>query len=183
MKNKIVMLRDRIQKQTYPQRKNTATILNYLEELVLINAKEVGLVPIDQNDEGYQDIPLPFGSLVSLNVPEEAVSATMMVEKGKTNIIVDPDPDETGSIAALTKERVSKQPTTSIELPATDSSAVLRFKENGSNPSINSGFGLGNQDIFELVGTENLKRFRVIGIQNDGTPVLRIQFYKTAQFG
>ncbi|WP_299243020.1 hypothetical protein [uncultured Aquimarina sp.] len=177
------MLRDRIQKQVYPRRRNTATILNYLEELVLINAKEVGLIPVEQEQKGYQDIPLPFGKLTSLEVPEEAVSATIMVEKGKEDIIIDPDPDETISVATITKIRVSKQPIPVLELPSTDSSAVLRFKENGSNPSINSGFGLGNQDIFELVGTENLKKFRVIGIQNDGIPVLRIQFYKTAQFG
>lgn len=177
------MLRDRIQKQVYPKRRNTATILNYLEELVLINAKEVGLVPIEQCDKGYQDIPLPFGRIVSLDVPEEAVSATMMVEKGKVNIIIDPDPDETVSIAAPTKRRSNRRPIPVVELPSTDSSAVLRFKENGSAPSINSGFGLGNQDIFELAGSENLKKFKVIGIQNNATPVLRVQFYKTAQFG
>lgn len=176
------MLRDRIQKQTYPQRKNTATILNYLEELVLINAKEVGLVPIDQGNRGYQDIPLPFGRVLSLEVPEEAVSATMMIEKGVDNIIVDPDPDETVSIVARSNKKKRTPSIPMLELPITNSSAVLRFKENGSNPSIISGFGLGNQDIFELVGTENLKRFRVIGVQKNGTPVLRIQFYKTAQF-
>ncbi|TPN87114.1 hypothetical protein [Aquimarina algicola] len=176
------MLRDRIQKQTYPQRKNTATILNYLEELVLINAKEVGLVPIDQDNKGYQDIPLPFGRIVSLEVPEEAVSATMMVEQGAVTIITDPDPDETVSIVATSKKRERTLPIPVIELPITNSSAVLRFRENGSSPSINSGFGLANQDIFELVGSENLKIFRVIGVQKNGTPILRIQFYKTAQF-
>ena len=177
------MLRDRIQKQTYPQRRNTATILNYLEELVLINAKEIGLVPIDQDIKGYQDIPLPFGRIVSLEVPEEAVSATMMVEQGAVTIITDPDPDETVSIVATSKKKKrTLLPLPVVELPITNSSVVLRFKENGSSPSINSGFGLANQDIFELVGSENLKKFRVIGVQENGTPVLRIQFYKTAQF-
>ncbi|QKX04121.1 hypothetical protein HN014_04105 [Aquimarina sp. TRL1] len=176
------MLRDRIQKQVYPNRKNTATILNYLEELVLINAKEVGLVPIKQCDKGYQDVPLPFGRVTSLDVPEEAVSATMMVEKGKVNISIDCDPDKTVSIEATTKKSVNRRPIPILELLVTDSSAVVRFKENGSSPSINSGFGLGNQDIFELVGKENLKRFKVIGVQDNGTPILRIQFYKTAQF-
>ncbi|TSE07900.1 hypothetical protein [Aquimarina algiphila] len=176
------MLRDRIQKQTYPKRRNTATILNYLEELVLINAKEVGLVPIDQDNKGYQDIPLPFGRIIPLEVPEEAVSATMMVEQGVVNVITDPDPDETVSIIARSNKKKRTPPIPVLELPITNSSAVLRFKENGSNPNINSGFGLGNQDIFELVGSENLKKFRVIGVQKNGTPILRIQFYKTAQF-
>ncbi len=174
------MLRDRIQKQTYPQRRNSATILNYLEELVLINAKEVGLVPIDQNTNGYQDIPLPFGRIVSLEVPVEAVSATIMVEQGVVEAST--EPNKIVSIVATSRKKKRTPPIPALELPITNSSAVVRFKENGSNPSINSGFGLGNQDIFELVGSENLKKFRVIGIQKNGTPILRIQFYKTAQF-
>ncbi|WP_035085306.1 hypothetical protein [Aquimarina latercula] len=178
------MLRDRIQKQTYPQRRNTATILNYLEELVLINAKEVGLVPIDQNNNGYQDLFLSFGELISLEVPEEAVSATLMVEEGIVTIITDPDPDETESIVATVEVDKSKRSLALNlnELSCTNSSAVIRFKENGSQPSINSGFGLGNGDIFELVGATNLKNFRAIGVQQNATPVIRIQFYKTAQF-
>ena len=179
------MLRDRIQKQVYPQRHNTATILNYLEELVLINAKEVGLVPIDQDQNGYQDVAVPFGEVVSLEVPEGAVSATIMVEQGRTDEDNETDPDESESIIAsisAKKERLISADGVA-QLLQTDSSAVVRFKENGASPSINSGFGLGNQDIFELVGEKNLRKFKVVGIQENATPVLRIQFYKTAQLG
>ena len=194
------MFRDRIQKQVYPQRKNTATILNYLEELLLINAKEVGLVPIDQDNQGYQDIPLPYNEVIFLEVPQEAVSATIMVEQGVVAIDDNSDTDSSESFTTssrsvalkvdsiLEQEDLPKPLDDTIILGedqiviATDSSAVLRFKENGSLPTLSSGFGLGNQDIFELVGTENLNNFRVIGIQQNSTPVLRIQFYKTAQF-
>lgn len=177
------MLRDRIQKQVYPKRRNTATILNYLEELVLISAKEVGLVPIEQESKGYQDISLPFGELIVLKVPEEAVSATMMVEQGVQTVIDDPDDDPIESIAAIPTRKQIVSVVKDGNTMLTNNTVIMRFKENGASPTINSGFGLGNQDIFELVGAENLKQFKAMGVQKNGTPVLRIQFYKTAQSG
>ena len=144
-----------------------------MEELVLINAKEVGLVPIDQDQNGYQDVAVPFGEVVSLEVPEGAVSATIMVEQGRTDEDNDTDPDESESIiasASVTKERLICADGV-VQLLQTDSSAVVRFKENGASPSRISGFGLGNQDIFELVGAKNLRNFKVVGIQEKATPV------------
>ncbi len=155
------MYKDRIQKHTYP-RGNTATILNYLEELVLINAKEVGLVPIPEDKNGYQDIQLLFNQVVSLTVPEEAVSATIMVEADLNPVVFN---------RTEAQERNLNN----------DSNIVVRFKENGSAPTRISGFGLGNNDIFELVGTNNLKEFKVVAIQPFKRPILRIQYYKSAQ--
>lgn len=180
------MLRDRIQKQVYPQRRNTATILNYLEELVLINAKEIGLVPIDQDHKGYQDVTLPFQEIISLDIPEEAVSATMMVEKGIEIIVVDPDDpddeDENRNSLQVSRKKEIELETSFNNTTLVNNGVVMRFKENGALPTVNSGFGLGNQDVFELVGAENLKQFKAMGVQRKGTPILRIQFYKTAQF-
>ncbi len=168
------MLRDRIQKHPYP-RQNTATILNYLEELILINAKEVGLVPISQETNGYQDVFVPFGSVLQLSVPQGAVSATIMVEKGtNTN---PPIQGESEGEASFAPPRV--QNTNGIT-SASNSSAVIRFKENGSTPNLNSGFALAEHDIYELVGAQNLQRFQVTALQEKGA-VLRIQFYQTAQ--
>ncbi|WP_025663273.1 hypothetical protein [Aquimarina megaterium] len=157
------MFRDRIQKQVYPHRNNTASILNYLEELVLINAKEVGLVPISEERGGYQDLEVGYNRPTSLNVPREAVSATIMIEGD----------------ASITNPTVTR--TSKAEGTTTMASLVIRFKENGTAPTLNSGFGLGNNDIFELVGTENLLKFLVIGIVRNNIQVLRIQYYSTAQ--
>ncbi|WP_025741888.1 hypothetical protein [Aquimarina pacifica] len=137
---------DRIQKRTYP-RGNTATILNYLEELILINAKEVGLLPIPEEMEGYQDLEVTSSVFASLAVPEAATSATIMVE------------------ANISSENTTR---------------VVRFKEFGI-PTPDSGFALGDNDIFELVGYENLQRFKVIAIESELTQFLRVQFYTTAQ--
>ena len=155
------MYRDRIQKHTYP-RGNTATLLNYLEELVLINAKEVGLVPIGEEDGGFQDILLLFNQVISLTVPDEAVSATIMVEADLNPVVFNRTEEQNRSLNS-------------------DPNIVVRFKENGGAPTRISGFGLGNNDIFELVGMANLKQFKVVAIQPFKRPILRIQYYKTAQ--
>lgn len=157
------MFRDRIQKPLYP-RYNSAGILDYLEELILINAKEVGLVPINQENNGYQDVTVPYNQVISFDVPQGAVSATIMVEMKSED-------DPTVSRTVFTKSNTKM----------TGSSIVVRFKENGSIPELNSGFGLGNNDTYELVGVENLKKFLVIGVQQGRKSVLRVQFYKTAQ--
>ena len=56
---------------------------------------------------------------------------------------------------------------------------LIRFKENGSDPTIESGFGLGHQDIYELIGPTNLSAFkainRVMGV------AMRVQYYQTGQ--
>ena len=135
--------------------------------------------------ETHEIHPCETNDVSVLEVPEGAVSATIMVEQGRVDEDNETDPDESESIIALTsikKERLISADGVA-QLLQTDSSAVVRFKENGAAPSINSGFGLGNQDIFELVGERNLRNFKVVGIQEKATPVLRIQFYKTAQLG
>lgn len=192
-----MLLRDRIQKQIYPKRRNTATILNYLEELVLINAKEVGLVPIGPELNGYQDMALPFGEVFFLEVPEGAVSATMMVEFGGSTTDDNDDDEEEeeeseegNSLRSLIQdarslffpqEQEADKLTEINSTTANVSGVLVRFKENGSSPELDSGFGLGNQDIFELVGEENLSNFQIMSIQQGITPILRIQFYATAQ--
>ena len=137
----------RLEKNPYPHG-NIGILLNYVEELVLINAKERGLIPIPEEQSGYQDLKVLSTKGQHLHVPEEAVSATIMVEADQT---------------AFQKNR------------------VIRFKENGTAPALNSGFALGDNDIYELIGKENLKNFSVIGIEESKTHFLRIQYYKTAQ--
>ncbi|MDW3191899.1 MAG: hypothetical protein R8G66_06030 [Cytophagales bacterium] len=72
--------------------------------------------------------------------------------------------------ATLMVENTSLTLTTSI---------LLRFKENGTPPSENSGFGLGHQDIYELVGKSNLQAFQAINLVTG--VALRVQYYQTAQ--
>lgn len=134
------------QKAPYP-RGNSATILDYLEELVLISASERGLVPISEDEGGYEDIDIAFAKAEKLTVPEYAVSAMIVVE--------------------------------------TDANAknqrAVRFKENGTDPTSNSGIGLGDNDIYNITGPHNLKQFRCIATEDGITHILRVQYYKSAQ--
>lgn len=159
------MLRDRIQKQVYPKRHNTATILNYLEELVLISAKEVGRVTIEECKGGYQDVLLSNNRVRSLTVPDGAVSAIIQVE-----LACDNQGEGEGSFSRVKKTK-----------PISECGNPIRYKENGSNPSKNSGFSLKVGDFYNSIGSENLKKFRVLRIDSQKEYYLRIQYFKTAQ--
>ena len=138
---------DRLQKTPFP-RGNSAEILNYLEQLILIQSKEEGYFPIPEVLGGYQDVEIGNQS-VSIQVPELAVSAVIIIEV-----------DETCSVLHR----------------------VVRFKENGANPSPNSGFALGDNDMYSIIGKQNLEQFRIISIEADKIHKARIQFFETNQF-
>lgn len=137
-----------LQKSPFP-RGNSADILNYLEELILIHAKEEGFFPISEDKGGYQDLVIGSTNAVSLFVPENAISAVLIIE------------------AHLESSLLHR---------------VVRFKENGTSPTATSGFALGDNDIFSIVGRHNLNQFRIIGIDPDPTHIARIQFFETNQF-
>lgn len=125
---------------------NNAVSEDYLEELIRILGKERGNVPVPQSEGGYMDVELKDGAVISLTVPEEAVSALVMIEA---------DPES---------ERPNR---------------ILRFKENGSDPTLDSGFSLGDNDVYHICGHPNLKLFRAIGIDATKIHWIRIQFFKT----
>ncbi len=127
---------------------NFATNLDFLEELILISSAERGKEPIDENDGGYQDIAIDGSSAGALTVPEDAISALIMIEADSS------DPNI---------------------------SRVVRFKENGVVPTSNSGFGLGDNDVYTIVGKENLDRFRIVGITQTKEHMLRVQYFKSQQ--
>ncbi|MDN5201252.1 hypothetical protein QQ008_07760 [Fulvivirgaceae bacterium BMA10] len=135
---------------------NFALMLDFLEELITIVGKEKGLVAVSEENQGYEDIIYSRKEIKRLNPPKNAVSATIMIEK-----LAD-----------------SKQDEVSPEVLA-DGSILIRFKENGSNPGEDSGFGLGHNDIYELVGATNLRAFRAINIA--AHVALRVQYYQTGQ--
>jgi len=137
-----------LQKSPFP-RGNSADILNYLEELILVHAKEEGFFPISEDKGGYQDLAIGSTNAVSLFVPENAISAVLIIE------------------AHLESSLLHR---------------VVRFKENGTTPTATSGFALGDNDIFSIVGRHNLNQFRIIGIDTNLTHVARIQFFETNQF-
>ncbi|WP_010182420.1 hypothetical protein [Aquimarina agarilytica] len=139
---------ERIQKRPFP-RGNTADILNYLEELILLQAKEEGYFPISEALGGYQDIEITATQAVSLQVPQKAVSAVLVLEADSTS-------------SSFVR--------------------IVRFKENGSAPTASSGFALGDNDIYSIVGKNNLENFKVIGIEKDKKHIGRIQFFETNQF-
>lgn len=70
----------------------------------------------------------------------------------------------------------------SVEADATalSKAKVIRFKENGSNPSTSSGFPFG-EGIFKVIGKNNLNNFKIIGIEAGKSHTLQVQYYKTVQ--
>ena len=134
-------------KNPYPH-SNFSILMDYMEELVLIAANERGLIPIAEEDDGYEDLVVDDSEVKNLTVPDNAVSATIMVEADES---------------AASKVR------------------VVRYKTNGTDPTDSSGFGLGDNDIYEPTGKTNLDNLRFIGIEDGKSHTLRIQYYKTAQ--
>jgi hypothetical protein len=55
--------------------------------------------------------------------------------------------------------------------------AVVRFWEDGSKPTLTSGFFRYHNDIFDVNSSENLKKFRIISI-SESTTKLFITYYK-----
>jgi len=115
---------------------------------VLVTTNERGLVPISEEDGGYEDLVVDHSEVKNLTVPDEAVSATIMVEAAND--------------AASMKR-------------------VVRYKKNGTAPTDSSGFGLGDNDIYEPAGKANLESLGFIGIEDGKSHTLRVQYYKTAQ--
>lgn len=138
---------DRLQKTPFP-RGNSAEILNYLEQLILIQSKEEGYFPISEVLGGYQDVEIE-NQTVSLQVPEGAISAVLIIEADTTCNVLH---------------------------------RVIRFKENGSDPSSTSGFALGDNDVYSIIGKQNLEKFRMVGVEVDKTHTARVQFFETNQF-
>lgn len=138
---------DRLQKTPFP-RGNSAEILNYLEQLILIQSKEEGYFPISEKLGGYQDVEIG-NQTVSLQVPEGAISAVLIIEADTTCNVLH---------------------------------RVIRFKENGTDPSSISGFALGDNDMYSIVGKQNLEQFRMINIEADKKHMARVQFFETNQF-
>ena len=137
----------KIKKNPYPHQ-NFARAEDFLEELILWGSGEKGRTPIDELDQGYQDLTISSSQAKSLSAPETAVSAEIHIEA---------DP--------------------SVSKPA----RVIRYKQNGRAPTTTSGMALGDGDILEVFGKENLDLFRVIGIQTGKSHILRIQYFKSAQ--
>lgn len=68
-----------------------------------------------------------------------------------------------------------------VDGSATNKARALRYKENGTAPTANSGQSFGDGDVLELFGKSSLDNFQIIGIEADKSHTLRIQYYKTAQ--
>ena len=64
---------------------------------------------------------------------------------------------------------------------ATMKDMIVRFKENGTDPTTDSGQYYGHGDIFNPTGKNILDRLRFIGIERGKTTKLRVQYYATAQ--
>lgn len=136
-----------MKKNPYPHQ-NFATTEDYLEELMLWTSGERGRIPIEETNDGYEDLTVDDTEAKSLTVPDNAVSATVFFE---------------------------------IDTAATNKARAVRYKENGTAPTVDSGLPFGDGDVLELFGKTSLDNFQVIGIETGKSHVLRIQYYKTAQ--
>lgn len=63
----------------YPHQ-NFASTEDYLEELILWTSGERGRIPIDENNNGYEDLEVDDTEAKALTVPEGAVSASVFFE-------------------------------------------------------------------------------------------------------
>jgi len=131
----------------YPHQ-NFASTEDYLEELILWTSGERGRLPIDETNDGYEDLAVDDSEAKDLTVPDDAVSASIFFE---------------------------------VDASATNKARALRYKENGTAPTANSGQPFGDGDVLELFGKTSLENFKVIGIEASKSHVLRVQYYKTAQ--
>jgi hypothetical protein len=131
----------------YPHQ-NFASTEDYLEELILWTSGERGRIPIDEDNDGYEDLEVDDTEAKPLTVPEGAVSASVFFE---------------------------------VDASATNKLRALRYKENGTDPTANSGQAFGDGDVLELFGKTSLDNFKVIGIEAGKTHILRVQYYKTVQ--
>ena len=142
-----------VKKNAYPHN-NFARTEDYLEELILWGSGERGRVPIDEANYGYEDLTVTATEAKNLTVPDDAVSAEIQIESDITAFSL----------------------TTTFH-PA----GVVRYKQNGTAPTANTGMALGNGDVLEVYGKTSLDLFKVIGIQANKSQILRVQYYKTAQ--
>jgi hypothetical protein len=54
---------------------------------------------------------------------------------------------------------------------------VLRFREDGEDPTTEEGMPLGDLGVYEVKGTENMQRFKIVGIEQERIHKIRIQFF------
>jgi len=54
---------------------------------------------------------------------------------------------------------------------------IIRFREDGSNPSADEGMPLGDMGVYEVKGKENMSQFRMIGIEAGKQHKVRVQFF------
>ena len=64
---------------------------------------------------------------------------------------------------------------------ATDKTEIINYKENGSDPTASTGFPYADKDYREIYGRNILLQTKMIGIEQDKTHTVRIQYFKTAQ--
>ena len=121
-------------------------MLDYLEELILIQSGENGRFSIPETEQGYEDLTVSDAEVAQLTIPENAISATISIE---------------------------------ADASVTDKSKVIRFKENGSDPTASSGIAFGDNDLYEITGRWNLESFRVIGVEAGKSHIIRVQYYQS----
>ncbi len=58
-----------------------------------------------------------------------------------------------------------------------DTSRVIRFREDGSFPDAVNGIPLGDLGVYEVKGKENMQRFKMIGIEAFLGHTVQVQYF------
>lgn len=123
-----------MKKNPYPHQ-NFATTEDYLEELMLWTSGERGRIPIEETNDGYEDLTVDDTEAKSLSVPDNAVSATVFFEIDAT---------ATNKARAIRYKESGTAPTADSGLPFGDGD-VLEL------------FGKTSLDNFQVIGIETGK--------------------------
>ena len=88
---------------------NYSVTEDFLEQLILMSGGEVGRCPIAEADDGYEDLDVDGTQSLALNVPSDAIAATIAVETDEEEVanrtrlvrfkINGTDPTQTSGIA------------------------------------------------------------------------------------
>jgi hypothetical protein len=124
--------------------------------------------PSSPNDYLEEIILLNSGEHGKVNFSEEDDGFEEVILNDGTVKDLDNAPENTGC-ATIQFEVNSGTPT--------DARKIVRFKENGSNPTASEGFVLGDGDILYVNGYDNIPKFKMIRTESSVEVKATVQYH------
>jgi len=111
---------------------------------------------------------------------DKIASLLSRVDRGKKCIGFEQISVTDGSVATLTKAPSSAF-SAFITVEESSSGAgtgkVIRFTQDGTTPTATVGVPLGDLDIYEVTNLDNIKTFKMIGIEAGKTHVINVEYF------